>query len=763
MNEIFTTLAKGFNEPFVGITGLEWWAMHDDPEVKHIAELVDQGKEHMKNALPKWTCHCAAFKDNHRSNADALHPLDHRLMMDFDEKGHTDEILARCMKLQEAGKWKILLVEDSIRHGTHVLIVLPKNMEAEEAQQRFSTDVGFQADPAVKDKARCIFFVPRSYVRYVHPDFFRPESDVCEQEEEGKEAPKEAAQPSESELKKQIEDEAEPENRTFPTHYKGISYETIRLTLETQLGGPPVEGGRNNHIYAMACQLRQVCDDNPLWIAQVLPTYGEERQKWMNTIQSACKRVQSPYLSDVMRKVLRVCELLKQEEDLDRMEEDVPPPMPKDLPPLIRLLLSRMPEVYQPATAHAVFPPLATYLYQTFFRYIDNVLHEATLMCCLMAETGSGKSCINPPIRCIMEPIDKRDAVNRQRDKEWKQEVSLKGANKDKRKRPEGLVVQHVNIDMTPAAFTQRLADAGGHFLYANTDELDRFDVLKSSARAKNHFQIMCLAFDPGNMFGQERVGPNAICENVTVRFNWNASATIKKGKAYFRGVLTDGPISRINFCTIPTPPPGTAIPEFGDYDDAFKEELKPYLDRLSQARGLVECPQIRAFTRKLVEECADKARLSDDRVYWNLSFRACVIAFLKGMLLYVAHGEQWDETMEEFIRWSLHYDLWCKMRFFGKEIEMEEYEEEPEIRRGPKNLLDLLPEVFTREDAQMLRQRQGIRQGSVKYMLSNWKKRGYIEVYGEVMSKGNAARQQYAKTAAYLKDHPQKGGQVVG
>lgn len=754
MNGIFTTYAKSFHAPFVGINGIIWWALHDDPEVNRIAELVDQGQEHLKHALPLWTCHCAAFKDNHRSNAHALHLLN-RLMMDFDQKGHTDEILAKCMELQEAGKWKILLVEESVRHGTHVLIVLPEGMEAEEAQQRFSADVGYQADPAVKDKARCIFFVPRNYVRYVHPEFFRPEADVCKAEPEHTD---ETVAGTESGTEPDAEDKAEtePAARTYPTHYKGISYETIRLTLETQLGGPPAEGGRNNHIYAMACQLRQVCNDDPQWIAQVLPTYGEDRQKWMNTIRSACKRAQSPHMSDVMRKVIRVCELLKKEEDMDRMEEDVPPAMPEDLPPLIRLLLSRMPKIYQPATAHAVFPPLATHLYQTFFRYIDNVVHEATLMCCLMAETGTGKSCINVPIKCIMEDIDQRDAVNRQRDKEWKQEVSLKGANKDKRKRPEGLVVQHVNIDMTPAAFTQRLADAGGRFLYANTDELDRFDVLKSSARAKNHFQIMCLAFDPGNMFGQERVGPGAVCENVSVRFNWNASATIKKGKAYFRGVLTDGPISRINFCTIPTPLPGTDIPEFGDYDDAFKEELKTYIDRLNQAHGLVECPQIRDFARKLVEECADIARLSEDRVYWNLSHRACVIAFLKAMVLYVAHGEKWDKTFEDFIRWSLHYDLWCKMRFFGKEIEKEEYEEEDsQTRRGPKNLLDLLPDVFTREDAQMLRQRQGIRTGSVKMMLANWKRRGYIELYGEVMDNGNLRRQQYAKTDDYLKNHP--------
>ena len=346
---------------------------------------------------------------------------------------------------------------------------------------------------------------------------------------------------------------------------------------------------------------------------------------------------------------------------------------------------------------------------------------------------------------------------NLQREKEWKKEMQTKGANKDKRQRPEGLVIQETDPDMTNAAFVQRLADGEGRFLYTRMNELDQFDALKTSAKSKNHFQIMCLAFDPGNVYGQTRVGTGSVSERVCIRFNWNASTTIHKGKAYFRSVLTDGPISRINFCTIPERTIGSELPIYGTYDASFDEELRPYIERLNKARGVIECKQARALSRKLIEECADFARLSESRVYENLSFRANVIAFLKACVLYVSHGEKWDKTIEDFVRWSLKYDMYCKMHFFGQAIEEQEYGGEQCRHRGPQNLLDLLPEIFTREEAGLLRQHQGIRHGSLKAMISNWKKRGYIEVYGEEMPQKEIARQRYIKTEKYLKDHPQK------
>jgi hypothetical protein len=374
-----------------------------------------------------------------------------------------------------------------------------------------------------------------------------------------------------------------------------------------------------------------------------------------------------------------------------------------------------------------------------------------------MGETGAGKNCISDPIAYILKDIRQRDRENLLREKEWKREVQSKGANKDKRQRPEGLVIQEIDPDMTNAAFVQRLADAEERFLYTKMNEIDQFDALKTSARSKAHFQIMCLAFDPGNTYGQTRVGTGSVSERVCIRFNWNASTTIRKGQAYFRSVLTDGPISRINFCTIPRQEIGSEMPVYGTYDASFEEELRPYIERLNKARGRVECRQATALARKLREECAEFARLSQSRVYENLSFRGNVIAFLKAMVLYVAHGEKWDKTIEDFVRWSLQYDLWCKMKFFGASIEAQEETEEQSAGKGPTNLLDQLPEVFTREEANAMRQRVGIRSDSLRQMLNNWKRRGYIELYGEEMPRNQAYMQRYVKTEEYLKKHPQR------
>jgi hypothetical protein len=340
---------------------------------------------------------------------------------------------------------------------------------------------------------------------------------------------------------------------------------------------------------------------------------------------------------------------------------------------------------------------------------------------------------------------------NMQREKEWKKETQAKGANKDKRQRPEGLVIQEIDPDTTNAAFVQRLADTEGRFLYTKVNELDQFDALKTSARSKAHFQIMCLAFDPGNVYGQTRVGTGSVSERVCIRFNWNASTTINKGQAYFRSVLTDGPISRINFCTIPEQPIGADIPVYGTYDAAFDEELRPYIDRLNQARGLVECKGAQNLAKLLKKENAEFAQLSQSRVYENLSFRANVIAFLKAMALFVAQGGVWDKVTEEFIRWSLKYDLWCKMKFFGEAIENLEYSDTTVPKNGPQNLLDLLPDIFTRDEAQQMRIRRKVTGGSVGSMLSTWKNRKYIELYGVEMPQAELGRQQYAKTEFYL------------
>ena len=403
-----------------------------------------------------------------------------------------------------------------------------------------------------------------------------------------------------------------------------------------------------------------------------------------------------------------------------------PPEMPEKLPKLVELLISRTPEIYKPAVAHAIFPPLATHLWQTSFRYIDNVVHEATLSTCLLAGTGAGKSSVDKPIRYIMEDIRKRDAENLKREKEWKEEVTRKGANKDKRKRPDNLVIQEIDADMTSPAFVMRTAEAQGRFLYTSLNELDQFDALRGSGNQQ--FRIMCLAFDPFNLFGQQRVGVQSVTERVTIRFNWNASTTIQKGQRYFSKVLTDGPISRINFCTIPEREIGDEMPVFGDYDDAYREALKPYIENLNNARGLIDCPEAFQLALKLKDENAEFSRLSQDRVYENLSFRANVIAYLKACVLYVANGCKWEPEIDEFIRWSERYDLYCKMRFFGDAIKRANDTGEKSSKRGPSNMLMQLPDEFTYQQVIDLRVARGMDKKGTSRMLGNWKERHYIK-----------------------------------
>ena len=411
----------------------------------------------------------------------------------------------------------------------------------------------------------------------------------------------------------------------------------------------------------------------------------------------------------------------------NRADEDYPDPpeMPKKLPKLVELLISRTPEIYKPAVAHAIFPPLATHLWKTRFRYIDNVEHEARLMTLLLAGTGAGKSSVNRPIDFIMEDIRQRDAENLKREKAWKDEMLRKGANKDKRKRPENLIIQEIDADMTNPAFVMRTAEAQEHFLYTSLNELDQFDALKGSG--SQQFRIMCLAADPGNKYGQTRVGTMSVTERVTIRFNWNASTTIQKGQRYFSKVLTDGPISRINFCTIPEREIGEDMPVYGTYDESYREALRPYIENLNKVTGLIECKEAFQLALKLKDENAEFARLSQDRTFENLSFRANVIAYLKACVLYVANGCKWEPEIDEFIRWSEQYDLYCKMRFFGDMIAKENYTAQRSSKRGPQNLLQILPDNFTAAQLLAIRLEHGLDAKGTDMMIRQWLHRNYI------------------------------------
>lgn len=535
----------------------------------------------------------------------------------------------------------------------------------------------------------------------------------------------------------------EERRQDFAQEYDGISYEAITSKLVELLGGEPQHGSRNSFIFTLSCYLRYLCDDNATWIKQVIPTFGEEQKRAFTTVDSACQRKQSHRMPMIVRKAISLCQ---QEQargkaadyDADEFGDIMNPDsyfyriheMPQKLPRLIRLLVSKTPAIYQPAVSQAVFPALASHLCDTRFRYIDNVEHEATLMNILCAPTGSGKESITQPINRIMADIRARDAQQRERERAWKDECNRKGSNKDKRERPEGLVIQEVNIDMTNPAFVLRMKEAERHFLYAKVNELNLFDALKG--KTNQHFRIMELAFDLGN-YGQDRVGVQSVTETVKVRFNWNACCTPKKCRDYFRRVVTDGPVSRISFATIERRPCGSEIPVYGSYDASFDEELKPYIDNLLKARGLVDCPQALRLARKLMEENAEFARLSQNYVFENLSFRANVIAYLKACVLYVANGMKWEKSIEDFVRWSERYDLWCKLKLFGQMIYDADGEQDKVSRtapNGPKNLLSLLPDEFTMDDYVKVRRAQGFDNDNARRIrdaIHQWVHRGYV------------------------------------
>ena len=497
------------------------------------------------------------------------------------------------------------------------------------------------------------------------------------------------------------------------------------------------EGSRHSSLLAiMSAGASRVMSEEELRrvVAVKMPSFAQERdcQQLIHDFYEKYGDSSKPFSRDVIRinaQAEKQATLSTPNSSLQtpNREDDypAPPEMPKKLPKLVELLVSQTPDIYKPAVAHAIFPPLATHLCRTYFNYIDNVEHEATLMCCLLAGTGAGKNCVQMPINLIMEDIRKRDKDNLKREKEWKDEVTRKGANKDKRKRPENLVIQEIDADMTNPAFVMRTAEAQEHFLYTALNEIDQFDNLRGIGNQQ--FRIMCLAFDPGNQYGQTRVGTQSVTERVTIRFNWNASTTINKGIRYFSKVLTDGPISRINFCTIPEREIGAEMPVYGTYDDTFRENLKPYIEHLNMASGTINCPEAFALAQKLKEENADFARMSQDRVYENLSFRANVIAYLKACVLYVANGCQWESEIEEFVRWSEQYDLYCKMRFFRDAIVKAEQEGVKSSKRGPSNMLQLLPNEFSYQQAEQLRSDLGLDTKGTRRMIATWVFRKYI------------------------------------
>ena len=751
-------------------------------------KAVKKAKEGLKRQLPIRAIHYYRFRNNHRSSEDAdPESFLFQTTIDVDDVDYVDAALEKARELNCSNtiwKGKLLHLEYSARKKLHIDIRMPMGMTIEETQKAYCEAAGIPYDKSCITPERIIFITDKDSEIYRSKEWYGvlPDEEIQARREtflkrgltiDGKGTPNTIFQIQNTDSNVQDNrfqgtdshsavsfgaaiQPAQPGNSHRAddadiSHTGGsqnadaknlIAFDLFQDSAGLKGMNIDTIGSRHSSLLAiMSAGASRVMSEEELMkvVAKRMPSYYQENDchQLIHDFYAKYGDSSKPFSRDVIR-VNAQAE--KQANDANHKvqssklnvqsneeeEYPAPPPMPKKLPKLVELLISKTPEIYQPAVAHAIFPSLATHLWRTRFRYIDNVEHEATLMTCLFAGTGAGKSCVQKPIDFIMEDIRKRDAENLKREKEWKDEMMRKGANKDKRKRPENLIIQEIDADMTNPAFVMRTAEAKEHFLYTSLNEIDQFDALKGSGFQQ--FRIMCLAFDPGNLYGQTRVGTQSVTERVTIRFNWNASTTIHKGIRYFKRVLTDGPVSRINFCTIPERDIGEDIPVYGTYDEDFRNSLKPYIDNLCMASGLVECKEAFQLAEVLKDENAEFSRLSQDRVYENLSFRANVIGYLKACVLYVANGYQWEPEIEDFIRWSERYDLYCKMRFFGDAIKKAERDGDQESKKGPASILAFLPDKFSYQQVESLRLKNDMNAKGTAKMLRNWLHRGYIE-----------------------------------
>ena len=720
------------------------WLRRDVAEIR-------AGKEEKKDWLPFICPHYTAFKDNHRAQ-DCILPEAFTFMtcVDIDNPKLVRQAFEKALEVNkdEMSEWCDMVLREaySARGKGHIYIRIPKGMTIEEAQRAFCEELGFDADELLDSSC----FTPERYIYVtgIDQETYRSEHWLEPIEGDELEERREAylQRGLDVDGRKLIDHgslsmdhsvapvNVSADNVQCPADARTLYiFDACMKEAELTPDVLIVEGHRHEALKSIlsvgATQLLK--KEELMGVLQV-----RMAQNWQDAnIQQLVDDFYSKYhdpnqkMSQFQRRVLSKSMKMVEHGAANMVLSDaLPPEMPKRLPKVVQLLTSKTPDIYKPAVAHAIFPSLGAHLWKVRFPYIDNVMHEATFMNVLMAGTGAGKDCISQPINRIMADIRQRDAENLKREADWKKEVNSKGSNKDKRQRPEGLVIQEVDPDMTNPAFVMRMAEADEHFLYTKMNEIDQFDALRGSARGSQQFQIMCLAFDPDNRYGQTRVGTQSVTEKVCIRFNWNAATTIQKGQRYFSRVLTDGPISRINFCTIPEREIGADMPIYGTYDSQFDEELRPFIDRLCRAAGVIDCPQAFRLAKRLKDESAEFARLSQSRVYENLSFRANVIAYLKACVLYICNDYRWGREIEEFVRWSLQYDMYCKMLFFGEAIEnANRSADEQTGRRGPRNLLNLLPDEFTIHDADLVRQANGMDTRGTRNMLSQWVHRGYV------------------------------------
>lgn len=694
-------------------------------KVNDLCQQIAQGKTELKRQLPAFCWH-AWFDEGKRKNYCA-HPSG-LIMIDVDHVENPQEVYNGVAETALAMGLLVAHVTPSTK-GLRLVFPVPQGMDIVTAQGYYAKALRLQVDACTKDLARLSFCVPRNYWLYINEEALFNTSP-----EEGGEKRKIGGSTVSTPLPKGGGDGGE----AFQDSYDNIPYSLLVESLQTLLGGVPAHGSRNNFIFSMAAYLRYVCNDDPEWIASVLPTYGEAREKWRRTIDSACQRSQYKQMPQIVRKAIDIAKKHMANTNVDDNENDLPPQMPRKLPKVIQHLVKNVPEVCRPAVANAVFPSLAAHLKGVKFWLIDGTEKEATFMCVTMAKQSSGKSAVNKPIEYIVADIVERDELNRKREQEWKEASANKAGNKEKPKRPDDLCVQVLVSDMTNAAFVQRMKDANGKYLYTNLEELDLLKQLQTNG-TKDVGKIICLCFDNGK-YGQERVGTQSVTARVDLRWNWNAASTIQKGIKFFQGRLVDGTLSRINLCTIIQDKSKPFV--YGRYDEQYAEQLKPFITNLNLAQGSIECKPALELAQKMLDKYLEQAALTDDDVLQDLAYRAVTIAYLKAMVLYICNDMTWSKDIAEFAEWSLDYDLWCKQHFFGNLISEDKAQENIHNVRGRQNLLDLLPDTFTLEQAQNIRRQEGMDEKALN-MIRVWIHRGYIL---REESKG-----MYQKTEEYL------------
>ena len=733
-------------------------------------EAYKEAKRKLKSALPVMMYN-AYFSDGHRCIASAI--ASGLCMTDYDHIPHPVELWKEAkLRLEAQG----LMAHIALVHitpsteGLRIVFAHPEGMDLAEAQDWLGKIIGNTLyDTQCKDLSRPSYIVPRSYILHINPAtlfFVTAPPKIRSPQHSPTPILPTPQQPMHPATQQPAPQATQPspapsipaQGNIYEADYDGIPYSLIVEQLTLVMKGPPCHGWRNKFIFDMSCHLRNICNNDPEWLKLVVPTFGEDWKKASKTIESACNRRLPELLPRALRQAIKKARDIMAspdgtgkdeegkgkdtEEDDEKqagktifelsgttLDKGMPPQMPRKMPQLIKLLTSKVPPDYRPAVSQAVFPALATHLHRVIFSYIDNSLHEATLMSLLMANSSAGKSSINAPIDHIMADIRQRDAVNMERERQWREECSSMSANKDRPHRPSDLIIQELDPDCTNPAFVLRTKDADGRFLYSRMNEITLFDALKGNGKLNSQFNIMCLAFDFDNIYGQTRVSPQSVTDRVKIRYNWNASTTIDEGRRYFRNVLTNGPLHRISICTIPPRDIGSEMPVYGTYDDAFDQALKPYIDHLNAARGHLHCPEAIELARKLKNELANKARLSQNKIFEEFSFRANLIGYLKACVLYVANGCRWEKEIGKFVSWSVEYDLWCKMEYFSDLIEQARQSGyKSGNARGARNMLWDFPATFTKLDAERIRTKHNLDRKGTAAMLRQWTSRKYIK-----------------------------------